>query len=148
VHSAESTCCLLTGPGRWSRAMLTRLRSRRESGQELVEYSILLPLFLVLVLAIIEFSIIIFSYDTIANAAREGARAGIIPDVTDAEVMAIVCDRALALNLTEDNVTITRGELVRVEVTYDVQLLTGPLVEALGGSSTLPLRTVATMMSE
>ena len=128
--------------------MLRRWLGRRERGQELVEYALLLPLLLLLLVGIIEFSIIIFSYDTIANAAREGARVAIIPAASDAEVMAAVLDRALALNLTSDEVTITRGHVVRVEVAHPVNLMTGPLIEAAGGRSTLLLRTAATMMIE
>ena len=121
---------------------------RRESGQELVEYALLLPLLLLLLVGIMEFSIIIFSYDTIANAAREGARVAIIPASSDAEVMAAVLDRALALNLTSGEVTTIRGHVVRVEVAHPVYLMTGPLIEAAGGSPTLLLRTATTMMTE
>lgn len=128
--------------------MLRRWLCRRESGQELVEYAMILPLLLLLLVGIMEFSIIIFSYDTIANAAREGARVAIIPAASDAEVMAAVLSRALALNLTSDEVTITRGHVVRVEVAHPVNLMTGPLIEAVGGSPTLLLRTAATMMTE
>jgi Flp pilus assembly protein TadG len=128
--------------------MLRRWLCRRESGQELVEYALILPLLLLLLVGIIEFSIVIFSYDTLANAAREGARVAIIPASTDAEVMAAVLDRALALNLTSGEVTIVRGHVIRVEVAHAVNLMTGPLIEAAGGSPTLLLRTAATMMTE
>ncbi|MFC2029568.1 TadE/TadG family type IV pilus assembly protein [Chloroflexota bacterium] len=128
--------------------MLRCWLDRRESGQELVEYAMILPLLLVLLVGIIEFSIIIFSYDTIANAAREGARVAIISSSSDADVMAAVIDRALAVNLTSAEVTILRGHVVRVEVAHPVNLMTGPLIEAAGGSPTLLLRTAATMMLE
>lgn len=128
--------------------MLRRWLCRRESGQELVEYAMMLPLLLLLLVGIIEFSIIIFSYDTIANAAREGARVAIIPAASDAEVVAAVLDRALALNLTSGEVTVTRGNVVRVEVTHDVNLMTGPIIDAAGGSPTLTLRSATAMMTE
>jgi Flp pilus assembly protein TadG len=128
--------------------MLRCWLDRRESGQELVEYAMILPLLLVLLVGIIEFSIVIFSYETIANAAREGARIAIIPASNDADVIAAVVDRALALNLTSDEVTVIRGHMVRVEVAYPVDLMTCPLIEAAGGSPTLLLRTAATMMAE
>ena len=55
--------------------------SRREAGQELVEFALILPLLLLLFLGIIEFGRAILAYNTIANAAREGARYGIVdPD--------------------------------------------------------------------
>ena len=52
--------------------------ARREAGQELVEFALILPLLLLLFLGIIEFGRAILAYNTIANAAREGARYGIV----------------------------------------------------------------------
>ena len=49
-----------------------------QKGQDLVEFALLLPLLLAMFLGIMEFGIIILSYNTIANAAREGARYAII----------------------------------------------------------------------
>ena len=43
-------------------------------GQELVEYAIILPVLLMLLLGIAEFSVLVLAYDSVANAAREGAR--------------------------------------------------------------------------
>ena len=64
-------------------------RPRRERGQALVEYALVLPLLLLIILGIIEFAIVIWSYDTIANAAREGVRSAIIYpyDMTVAEAV-------------------------------------------------------------
>ena len=60
---------------------VTRRAARREAGQELVEFALILPLLLLLFLGIIEFGRAILAYNTIANAAREGARYGIVdPD--------------------------------------------------------------------
>jgi Flp pilus assembly protein TadG len=135
--------------------MSRRLPYRQERGQELVEYALLLPVLLLLTVGIMEFSIISFAYNTIANAAREGARMAIIPTNTDADVMAAVLDRALALNLEPGDVTITRlgavGSLnatVQIVVDHDVTLMTGPMIDAAGGNPTLPLRAAATMISE
>ena len=47
---------------------------RREAGQELVEFALILPLLLLLFLGIIEFGRAMLAYNTIANAARK-ARA-------------------------------------------------------------------------
>ena len=64
---------------RWS---VTRRAAGREAGQELVEFALILPLLLLLFLGIIEFGRAILAYNTIANAAREGARYGIVDPVT------------------------------------------------------------------
>jgi len=53
-------------------------RFRRDEGQELVEFALLaLPLFLIL-FGIIEFGVAVWHYNTISNAAREGARAALV----------------------------------------------------------------------
>jgi len=137
--------------------MFHRVRRKPAEGQELVEYALVLPLFLLLVLGLIEFAVLFFSYNTIANAAREGARYGIIYDEDTAgiedRVEALVLDRALGMDPGALSVQATRtGTIavgtIRVEVTYQAPLLTGMLLEAFGGSPTVPLRTVATMKIE
>jgi len=107
------------------------------------------PLLMLLILGIIEFGIIIFSYSTISNAAREGARYGIVNPTDMAGVTARVRDRALGLDLAALQVTSTRtGGKIRVEVIYDARLMTAPIVEAVGGDPTLQLRAVSTMQAE
>jgi len=44
----------------------------------LVEFAILLPVFIVLVMGIVEFGLILFNQHVITNASREGARYGIV----------------------------------------------------------------------
>jgi Flp pilus assembly protein TadG len=128
---------------------MAHVRRRSDEGQELVEAAIVLPVLLLLLIGIMEFAIVILSYDTLANAAREGTRVGVIRSASDAEVLDAVLDRALTLGLNAGNVTISRNDsIVRVEVNYEVQLITGLIVQVLGGSPTIPLHTVATMRME
>lgn len=47
-------------------------------GQTLVEFTLLLPLMLILIFGIIEFGLFIYNQQVITNACREGARAGIL----------------------------------------------------------------------
>src|SRR5437773_2711004 len=49
-------------------------RARKESGQGLVEFALVLPLFLFLVLATVDFGWALRAYIVETNAAREGAR--------------------------------------------------------------------------
>ena len=50
-------------------------RSRRRSrGQALVETALILPVFILLLLVIFDFGRAIYAYNTVANAARTGAR--------------------------------------------------------------------------
>ena len=57
-------------------------RMGAESGQDLVEYALVLPLFLLLMFSTVEFGFIFFQYTMVVNAAREGARAGIVVDTS------------------------------------------------------------------
>ena len=72
-------------------------KGRSERGQSLVEFALVLPIFLVLVLGIIDFGLGLKSWITITNAAREGARyaavtCGEVSD--DTEVIAKTEDAA------------------------------------------------------
>ena len=49
-----------------------------QKGATAVEFAIVLPLLLTLIFGMIEFSLFIFNRQVITNAAREGARSGII----------------------------------------------------------------------
>lgn len=55
---------------------------RNEKGASAVEFAIILPLFLVLVFGIIEFSVILYNKAVLTNASREGARFGVLWDPT------------------------------------------------------------------
>ena len=56
----------------------TRDISHKARGQSLVEFALVLPLFLVLVMGIFDLGLAVFSYNSITNAAREGARLAIV----------------------------------------------------------------------
>ena len=51
---------------------------RRREGQSLIEFALVLPLLLILVFGIIDFSIGLYDKAVVTNASREGARAGIV----------------------------------------------------------------------
>ena len=58
--------------------MKTRMIIRRENGTAAIEFAIILPLLLLLVFGIIEFSLLLYNKAMITNASREGARAGVV----------------------------------------------------------------------
>ena len=90
-----------------------------------------------------------WSYDTIANAAREGARAGIVYPYDLNNVETIVRSRALGLDQGALGVTAVQDtDKIRVTVGYSLTLMTGPLIEAVGGDPVMRLGTVATMRIE
>jgi Flp pilus assembly protein TadG len=63
-------------------------RRRGQRGQSLVEFSMVIPIIVLLVVAFVEIGRAVFAYNTIANAARQGARVAAVnqlPDVTDCD---------------------------------------------------------------
>jgi Flp pilus assembly protein TadG len=54
------------------------VRRRRSRGQALVEFALVFPIFLLVLVAIVDMGRAVFAYNTITNAAREGARLGIV----------------------------------------------------------------------
>jgi Flp pilus assembly protein TadG len=64
--------------------------SRRRRGQALVEFALIVPLLLLLVLGVVEFSRAWQVYQTITDAARDGARTAVLarPSITMDTVVA------------------------------------------------------------
>jgi Flp pilus assembly protein TadG len=122
---------------------------RHERGATLVEYALAVAILLVFVLGIIEFARIIFTYNTLANAAREGARYGISHANDTAGVEGVT--RALSTGLDGTLLTIQTtwsSDAVQVRVDYPVHLVTGPFIQAIGGISTIHVRAVSRMQLE
>jgi len=59
---------------------LLRRFARADSGAEMIEFSLTLPLMLLVVLGIIEFGFVFQQYEVVTNAAREGARIAVLPN--------------------------------------------------------------------
>ena len=67
-----------------------RNRLRQERGAELIEMALVLPLLLLIIMGIIDFGFMFREMNVVTNAAREGARTGILPAYDDADVIARV----------------------------------------------------------
>lgn len=81
------------------------LERRRPSGQSLIEFALVLPIFLVILFSLFELGRALVEYNSLANAAREGARAGIVPTKTVTEI-----------TQAARSSTVTAGALPAVEV--------------------------------
>lgn len=136
---------------------VSALLNRLEEGQDIVEYALILPFLLLLTFSIIDGGWLIFRYNTIANAAREGARAGIIPvsaacDVTCVGNRADAAARALTTGLDAGRLTIPApvftDTTVQVTVNYNADLITGIVIQTLGGTNAIALSATATMQRE
>ncbi len=66
--------------------MKRRSLLRCEKGAQLVEFALVLPLLLLVVLAIADFGFMFQRYEVVTNAAREGARIAVLPGYTTTDV--------------------------------------------------------------
>jgi len=60
------------------------MRHSRARGQSLVEFAIVVPIFLLLLFGLIDFSRLLFTYISLANGTRELARVAALPTTTSA----------------------------------------------------------------
>jgi Flp pilus assembly protein TadG len=128
-------------------------RSRKNYGQALVEWALILPILLLIILVTIDMGRAVYYYSVIYNAAREGARYGTI-DHTDTEgIEAAAKNLAVGLD-TSPSVfgvsTFTNGPPlthIRVTVTYQFFPAT-PMVTALFESNHITLTSQSTMRIE
>ncbi len=125
---------------------------KRSTGQALVEFALVLPVLLLVVVAIIEFSILMSSYLIVQGTAREAVRQ-ISVGVTDSAVFDSVrqnvvgIDRnQLTFSATPSTATRRRGDPVTVTVTYQHRVLTPLLTAVLG--PTLQWQVIAVMRLE
>lgn len=59
-------------------AAASRASRHRSRGQALVEFAVVLPVFLMSFVGVIDLGTAVFSYNSLTNAAREGARLAIV----------------------------------------------------------------------
>ena len=67
-------------------------KTRRSRGMAAVELALVLPLFLVMVFGMVEFSLMLYDKAVITNASREAARAGIVassPKLTIGQIQTV-----------------------------------------------------------
>lgn len=103
-------------------------KNKNQKGQAIVEFALVVPLLLIFIMAIIEFGFMFNAYLTISSASREAARVGAV-GASNTEVELMVINVASHLESSEIDVTITpssrnRGDMLRVTVEYDYQLIT------------------------
>lgn len=77
----------------------TRVRRHRR-GQSLVEFALILPILLILMLGILDFGRAIAAYNSVSNGARSGARVAIVNQDSDA-IEAAVLSEAVSLGDVE-----------------------------------------------
>jgi hypothetical protein len=137
-----------TVPGK-RRTHPPRYRVRGNSGQALVEFLIVVPILLLLFFGIVELGAAWRSFQVVTNSAREGARAAVLPNATEAGVRAIVANRLTTGGLTAGDATVVinctagagacfgagrSGQQTEVRISFPHQfILLGPLVQLATG---------------
>lgn len=133
-----------------------------ERGQGLVEFALLLPVLIVLIMGMVEFGLILFNQQVITNASREGARYGIVvrnprrtAEEIDGIVDAYVADNLVSFGSEIAEVLVTPettegssfGDDLRVDVGfhYDFLVLPNFISDLFGG---LDLQAQTTMKYE
>ena len=136
------------------------LRRGNKTGASAVEFAIILPILILFLFGIIEFSILFYDKAVITNASREGARAGIVyryPErVTEGEIQQVVIDYCAdylinfadspSLTISAPSDGLEAGAPLTVTVSYPYQFLILPnFVATLAGGITLVATTVMRM---
>lgn len=134
------------------------MRRLSERGAVAAEFALLLPVLLMILFGIIEFGMIMYSREVVTNAAREGARAGIVqgpPKRTVGEIVAIANNYLTGTGINSVNVTftVTGAGLVNpnsltVQATYPYNFLVPYLPMVVGIPSPLTIQTQVVMRHE
>ena len=134
-----------------------------EQASELIEFAIALPILIFVIAGIVDFAILFQRYEVITNAAREGARVGLLPDYGEDDIQARVTSYlaesgitdAPAPTVTYDSVEVTPGgptiDLVRVQVQYPHPfIILGPAAALVGAGphATITLSAQSSMRRE
>ncbi|HJR76862.1 MAG TPA: TadE/TadG family type IV pilus assembly protein [Nitrospiraceae bacterium] len=129
-----------------------------ERGAAAAEFAILLPVLLTILFGIIEFGMIMYSREVVTNAAREGARAGIVqgpPKRTEGEIVAIANNYLTNTGINPANVTFNvTGEMLAspntltVTATYPYNFLIPYIPAVVGIPSPLTITAQTVMRHE
>jgi Flp pilus assembly protein TadG len=130
---------------------------RKNRGQSVIEFALVLPLLLVLLFGITEFGRAWMTVNILTSAAREGCRLAVVtaPDVGAVTTrVTTVCNSAGVVPKTVTCVGPLSNDpdrKVTVTVQADFQIIPGTILEYFGGSGlsgTIPLRATSVMRHE
>lgn len=84
---------------------MSLLKRRRSRGQSLVEFALTLPLLMLLFMGLFDLGRAVFWYNSLTNAAREGARLAIVNQDTDS-IIAHAKQQSAMIELTTPSVEV------------------------------------------
>lgn len=113
---------------------------RKEKGQALIEFTIILPILLLLLFGIMEFGRIYSTGLIMNHVAREGVRTG-CTGASDSEIIQVIRNSSPTLDSNQLLVTITpeqslrtRGRELTVQVSYPVRII-APFISVITGET-------------
>jgi TadE-like protein len=101
-----------------------------EKGAELIEFALVFPLLLLVMFGIMDFGLLFQRYETVTNAAREGARVAVLPGYLEPDVKKRVEEYLAAAGLTATpTVTYTDPKKLPLSVGGPCVTITGVKVD-------------------
>ncbi len=136
-----------------NRAIQAGRTNRRARGQSLIEMAFITPIFLVMLVGMVEYGRVLLTQHVITNAAREGARLAVVFGASDTTVQSTVNSLISNGSLTLSKATITiagnggaTGSTASVTISYPYQSVILQLIHY--NSGTVTLTTTAKMVHE
>lgn len=84
---------------------MNRRGQRQSKGQTLVEFALILPVFILVLVGIVDGGRAVFAYHTANNAAREGGRQAIVDQTLD-HIRARAAEHAVALGVSPADIQV------------------------------------------
>ncbi|MFS0775391.1 TadE family protein [Neobacillus sp. 3P2-tot-E-2] len=116
---------------------------KSERGQSLVEFALIVPVLIFLLIGIIDFGRVLHAYLTIDHAGREAARTASIGK-DEATIKSKAVSQGSSIGLTTGQVIVTTGSSgteATITITYPITFLT-PIIGSVVGPLTLTDTTV------
>lgn len=127
------------------------IRKQVSKGQELLEYALIAPIFLMILLVILDLGRITYTYSVVQNVAREGARYGAVHPGDWTGIQAAVNRLALGVQTYPPQVVVYDDSLqmktIQVCVKSDFHAIT-PVISTIMGTDPITLQGCSSMHVE
>ena len=124
-------------------------KNRLQRGQDLMEYALVLPIMLLILMSILDLGRVVYVYSSLHNSVRDGARYGIISPTDAVGIEALVRTKAVGLDPIDLTVIVVQPnqETIQVGATYEFTAVS-PIVAALIGGNPWEVGSQSTMRVE
>lgn len=131
---------------------MIRRKMKKENGQAMVEFALVLPIFLLILCGIIDFGWLFFNQLSLNNACREAARVAVVTEEDDRLDTATekVVEYMESLGYAEEEITVrvtTASGEVTVKAETNMTILT-PVLGAFYDNQLYPMKAKVVMKAE